>query len=50
MFGAIFLGERLSFIGFIGCGMLFAAMLAVELVPMFWNRKDEPVPATEPAN
>jgi hypothetical protein len=25
-------------------------MLAVELVPMFWNRKDEPVPATEPAN
>ena len=50
LFGAIFLGERLSFIGFIGCGMLFAAMLAVELVPMFWNRKDEPVPVTEPVH
>lgn len=43
MFGAIFLGDRLSFIGFIGCGLLFAAMLAVELVPMFWKRKTEPV-------
>ncbi|WP_449414914.1 DMT family transporter [Ochrobactrum teleogrylli] len=49
LFGAIFLGDRLTFIGFIGCGMLFAAMLAVELVPMFWNRKAEPVPAAEPA-
>lgn len=38
-FGMIFLGERLSFIGFVGCGLLFAAMLAVELIPMFWNPK-----------
>jgi len=45
MFGAIFLGDRLTFIGFIGCGLLFTAMLAVELVPMFWKRKAEPIPA-----
>ncbi|OYR22057.1 DMT family transporter [Brucella thiophenivorans] len=44
MFGAIFLGDRLTFIGFIGCGLLFASMMAVELVPMFWKRKSEPVP------
>ncbi|HWT63938.1 MAG TPA: DMT family transporter, partial [Ochrobactrum sp.] len=47
LFGAMFLGERLSFIGFIGCGLLFAAMLAVELVPMYWKRKAELVLATE---
>jgi len=45
MFGAIFLGDRLTFIGFIGCGLLLTAMLAVELVPMFWKRKAEPIPA-----
>lgn len=45
LFGAIFLGDRLTFIGFIGCGLLFAAMLVVELVPMFWKRKAEPIPA-----
>lgn len=49
LFGAMFLGERLKFIGFIGCGLLFAAMLAVELVPMFWKRRAEPIPATEQA-
>ncbi len=31
--GALFLAERISFTGYIGCMMLFAAMLAVELVP-----------------
>ncbi|MEJ5081861.1 MULTISPECIES: DMT family transporter [unclassified Ochrobactrum] len=45
MFGAIFLGDRLTFIGFIGCGLLFIAMMAVELVPMFWKRRAEPIPA-----
>lgn len=44
MFGAIFLGDRLTFIGFIGCGLLFIAMMAVELVPMFWKRRAEPIP------
>lgn len=41
LFGAIFLGERIAFIGFIGCGLLFLAMLAVEVVPVLWNRKNE---------
>lgn len=41
LFGAIFLGDRLTFIGFIGCGLLFAAMLAVEIIPMFWKRNPE---------
>lgn len=45
LFGAIFLGDRLTFIGFVGCGLLFAAMLAVELVPMFWKRKPALAPA-----
>ncbi|MEJ5019906.1 DMT family transporter [Ochrobactrum vermis] len=45
LFGAIFLSERLTFIGFIGCGLIFAAMLAVELIPMFWKRKPVLVPA-----
>ncbi|WP_139976827.1 MULTISPECIES: DMT family transporter [Brucella/Ochrobactrum group] len=49
LFGAIFLGDRLTFIGFIGCGLLFAAMLAVELVPMFWKRKIGLVHAADPA-
>ncbi len=40
--GAIFLGDRLTLMGFLGCGMLFAAMLAVELVPMLWSRKARP--------
>ena len=48
-FAAIFLGDRLTFIGFIGCGLIFAAMLAVELVPMFWNGRNTPAPAAEPA-
>lgn len=48
-FGALFLGERLSLIGFIGCGLLFAAMLAVEIVPLFWNRKPVPAPIAEAA-
>ena len=47
LFGALFLGERVTFIGFIGCGLIFAAMMAVELIPMFWKRKSALVP--EPA-
>ena len=33
MFGALFLGERLQNIGYIGCAMIFAAVLLVELMP-----------------
>lgn len=34
LFGAILLGERIPPIGYLGCGLIFAAMLAVELIPM----------------
>ncbi|MGI9352900.1 MAG: DMT family transporter [Rhizobiaceae bacterium] len=33
MFGALFLGERLQYLGYIGCAMIFAAVLLVELMP-----------------
>ncbi|SJZ94541.1 DMT family transporter [Consotaella salsifontis] len=34
LFGAIVLGERIAAIGLFGCALIFAAMLAVELVPL----------------
>lgn len=33
VFGAIVLNERIGILGLVGCGLIFAAMLAVELVP-----------------
>ncbi|WP_152046027.1 DMT family transporter [Aureimonas psammosilenae] len=36
LFGAIFLGERITPIGYGGCALIFCAMLAVELVPLRW--------------
>lgn len=36
LFGAIFLGERILPIGYLGCALILAAMLAVELVPQRW--------------
>ena len=33
MFGAFFLGERLQQLGYIGCGLIFVAILMVELMP-----------------
>lgn len=41
-FGAVFLGDRLTLTGFIGCGLIFAAMIAVEIGPIFWRRKTIP--------
>lgn len=39
LFGAIFLGERLPPAGLIGCALIFAAMLMVEIVPAFRRRR-----------
>ncbi|WP_420962639.1 DMT family transporter [Brucella sp. IR073] len=39
LFGAILLGERLPPSGIAGCGLIFASMLAVELVPMMRQRR-----------
>ena len=33
LFGAFFLAERLNYIGYVGCGLIFAAILMVELMP-----------------
>lgn len=33
MFGALLLGEKLGTIGYVGCGILFVAMIMVETVP-----------------
>ena len=41
LFGALFLGERLQTLGYFGCGMIFTAILLVELMP----RKTQPSPA-----
>ncbi|SDO08116.1 DMT family transporter [Phyllobacterium sp. OV277] len=40
LFGAILLGERLTFHGVIGCALIFIAMITVELVPALRNRTD----------
>jgi drug/metabolite transporter (DMT)-like permease len=34
MFGALFMGDRIPPIGYLGCALIFAAMLAVEVVPV----------------
>lgn len=39
LFGAIFLGERLPPLGLAGCGLIFAAILAVEIVPAIRSRR-----------
>lgn len=33
LFAAFILGERIALLGLLGCGLIFAAMLAVEIVP-----------------
>jgi drug/metabolite transporter (DMT)-like permease len=39
LFGALLLGERLPPLGIAGCALIFAAILAVELVPMLRERR-----------
>jgi drug/metabolite transporter (DMT)-like permease len=39
LFGAIILGERLGLIGYFGCGLIFAALLMVELKPSLATRR-----------
>ena len=39
LFGALFLGERLPASGLTGCGLIFVAILAVELLPAVLARK-----------
>ena len=44
LFGALLLGERLSMMALFGCALIFAAMLAVELVPMLAKRTEQLTP------
>ena len=43
LFGALLLGERLPAVGLVGCALVFASMLAVEIVPMLRRRPVETV-------
>ncbi len=45
LFGALILDERLQAIGFLGCGLIFAAILAVELAPALLARLARPEPS-----
>ncbi|MFD1747081.1 DMT family transporter [Rhizobium helianthi] len=38
-FGAMFLGEKLPPMGYLGCGLIFIAMLVVEIVPEILKRR-----------
>lgn len=40
LFGALFLGERLNGIGYLGCALMFAAMVLVEIVPGMGRAKE----------
>ncbi|MGL4490915.1 MAG: DMT family transporter [Rhizobiaceae bacterium] len=42
MFDALINGTRISGLPLIGCALIFAAMLAVELIPMWWRRRTMP--------
>lgn len=41
LFGALFLGESLPGAGYAGCGLMFAAILVVELVPEWARRRQK---------
>lgn len=50
LFAALFafwwLDERIAIIGFLGCGLIFLAMLAVELIPRWWAHRTDRVGAS----
>lgn len=41
LFGALLLGEKLGLLGYVGCGIIFVAMIMVETVPEIARRKAE---------
>ena len=43
LFGALFLSEVLAATGYVGCLLIFIAILAIELVPAIKSQKTEPV-------
>lgn len=45
LFGALLLGEVIPPLGYVGCAVIFAAMLVVELVPELARRRRQPAAA-----
>lgn len=45
LFGALLLGEVIPPLGYVGCAIIFAAMLLVELVPELTRRRGQPAAA-----
>ncbi len=43
MFGALLLGETVPGFGYLGCLLIFAAMLAVELIPQFLEKRAQTI-------
>ena len=39
LFGALLLGERITLVGYIGCGLIFVSMILVEIVPELTRTK-----------
>lgn len=48
--GFLLLGERLSPMGIAGCGLIIAAILMVELVPLYLRRRKPATPAPLPSS
>lgn len=44
LFGALLLGERLPASGFLGCGLIFSAIIAVEVLPALLSRRSTLTP------
>jgi len=44
LFGAVLLAETLPAIGYLGCGLIFSAMLLVELVPELTRQRASAAP------
>ena len=47
LFGALFLGERISAVGYMGCALMFMAMILVEVVPE-WIKSKNAKPQSTP--
>ncbi len=48
LFGFVLMGDRLSLAGFIGCGLIFVSMLAVQLLPILVYRSRQVLRSRQP--
>ena len=47
LFGALLLGERIGMIGYLGCALIFLAMVLVEIVPLLGKSARKPIQPAE---